>query len=35
MIPIQEARPATTHMFVVNPLTGGTLLSLFSTLSPM
>jgi len=35
MIPMQEARPATAHMFIVNPLTGGSLLSLFSTHPPM
>ncbi|MDD2852324.1 MAG: zinc metalloprotease HtpX [Desulfuromonadaceae bacterium] len=35
MIPLQEARPATAHMFIVNPLTGGGLMSLFSTHPPM
>ena len=35
MIPMQEARPATAHMFIVNPLTGGGLMSLFSTHPPM
>jgi heat shock protein HtpX len=35
MLPMQEARPATAHMFIVNPLTGGGLLSLFSTHPPM
>lgn len=35
MIPMQEARPATAHMFIVNPLTGSTLSSLFSTHPPM
>jgi heat shock protein HtpX len=34
-IPMQEARPATAHMFIVNPLTGGSLLKLFSTHPPM
>jgi len=34
-IPMQEARPATAHMFIVNPLTGGGLMSLFSTPPPM
>lgn len=34
-IPMQEARPATAHMFIVNPLTGGGLASLFSTHPPM
>src|SRR5512138_1261892 len=27
MIPMQEARPATAHMFIVNPLSGGALLN--------
>jgi heat shock protein HtpX len=35
MIPMQEARPATAHMFIVNPLTGGGLANLFSTHPPM
>jgi heat shock protein HtpX len=35
MIPMQEARPATAHLFIVNPLTGGALMSLFSTHPPM
>jgi heat shock protein HtpX len=35
MIPMGEARPATAHMFIVNPLTGGSLLKLFSTHPPM
>lgn len=35
MIPMQEARPATAHMFIVNPLTGGSLSKLFSTHPPM
>lgn len=34
-IPMQEARPATAHMFIVNPLTGGGMMSLFSTHPPM
>jgi len=34
-IPMVEARPATAHMFIVNPLTGGGLMSLFSTHPPM
>jgi heat shock protein HtpX len=34
-IPMQEARPASAHMFIVNPLTGGSLLKLFSTHPPM
>jgi heat shock protein HtpX len=35
MIPMQEAQPATAHLFIVSPLTGGSLLSLFSTHPPM
>lgn len=35
MIPMQDARPATAHMFIVSPLTGGALLKLFSTHPPM
>jgi len=35
MIPMQDARPATAHMFIVNPLTGGSILKLFSTHPPM
>ena len=35
MLPLQEARPATAHMFIVNPLTAGGLLQLFSTHPPM
>jgi heat shock protein HtpX len=35
MIPMQEARPATAHMFIFNPLTGGAFISLFSTHPPM
>ncbi len=34
-VPMLEARPATAHMFIVNPLTGGALLRLFSTHPPM
>jgi heat shock protein HtpX len=34
-LPMQEATPATAHMFIVNPLTGGGLMSLFSTHPPM
>jgi heat shock protein HtpX len=30
-----DATPATAHMFIVNPLTGGGLMSLFSTHPPM
>ena len=35
MLPMEEARPATAHLFIVNPLTGGALLKLFSTHPPM
>lgn len=35
MIPMEEQRPATAHLFIVNPLTGGGLMSLFSTHPPM
>jgi len=35
MLPMQEARPATAHMFIVNPLTAGALMKLFSTHPPM
>ena len=31
MVPMQEATPATSHMFIVNPLTASRLASLFST----
>jgi heat shock protein HtpX len=34
-IPMQEAKPATENMFIVNPLTGGGVLSLFSTHPPI
>ena len=34
-IPLHDARPATAHMFIVNPLTGGGMMSLFSTHPPM
>jgi heat shock protein HtpX len=30
-----DASPATAHLFIVNPLTGGGLLALFSTHPPM
>jgi len=35
MLPMAEARPATAHLFIVNPLTAGGLLQLFSTHPPM
>jgi heat shock protein HtpX len=34
-IPMEEASPASAHMFIVNPLTGGGIMSLFSTHPPM
>jgi heat shock protein HtpX len=34
-IPMMDARPATAHMFIVNPLTGGGMMALFSTHPPM
>ncbi|MBT1072460.1 zinc metalloprotease HtpX [Pelotalea chapellei] len=34
-VPMQEAQPATAHLFIVNPLTGSSLMSLFSTHPPM
>ncbi len=34
-VPMNEATPATSHMFIVNPLTGASLLKLFSTHPPM
>ena len=34
-IPMQDARPATAHMFIVNPLTGGGIMALFSTHPPL
>lgn len=34
-LPMEEARPASAHLFIVNPLTGGGLMSLFSTHPPM
>ncbi|HEY5975642.1 MAG TPA: zinc metalloprotease HtpX, partial [Geobacteraceae bacterium] len=35
MLPMQEARPATAHMFIVNPLSGQNLMALFSTHPPI
>ncbi len=35
ILPMEEAKPASAHLFIVNPLTGGGLLSLFSTHPPM
>ncbi|HOP40515.1 MAG TPA: zinc metalloprotease HtpX [Geobacteraceae bacterium] len=34
-LPMHEATPASAHMFIVNPLSGGGLASLFSTHPPM
>jgi heat shock protein HtpX len=35
VVPMHDAKPATAHMFIVNPLTGGGLLKLFSTHPPI
>jgi len=35
IVPLQDAKPATAHMFIVNPLTGGGLMKLFSTHPPI
>jgi len=35
LVPMQDAKPATAHMFIVNPLTGGGLMKLFSTHPPI
>ncbi|BCS54923.1 zinc metalloprotease HtpX [Geobacter sp. SVR] len=35
VVPMREASPASAHMFIVNPLTGGGLMTLFSTHPPM
>ncbi|MEK7703089.1 MAG: zinc metalloprotease HtpX [Nitrospirota bacterium] len=34
-VPMVDATPATAHMFIVSPLTGGGMMSLFSTHPPM
>jgi len=34
-VPMQDAKPATAHMFIVNPLTGGGIMKLFSTHPPI
>jgi heat shock protein HtpX len=34
-LPMQEARPASAHLFIVNPLSGSALFKLFSTHPPM
>jgi len=33
--PMEDARPATAHLFIVNPLSGGSIAGLFSTHPPM
>jgi heat shock protein HtpX len=35
VVPLHDAKPATAHMFIVNPLTGGGLMNLFSTHPPI
>jgi heat shock protein HtpX len=35
VIPMHDANPATAHMFIVNPLSGGGLMTLFSTHPPV
>ena len=35
VIPMHDPKPATAHMFIVNPLTGGGLMKLFSTHPPI
>lgn len=35
IIPLQNANPATSHLFIVNPLTGGGMRNLFSTHPPI
>lgn len=35
IVPMEDAKPATAHMFIVNPLTGGGILKLFSTHPPI
>jgi heat shock protein HtpX len=35
IIPMHDAKPATAHMFIVNPLHGGGLMTLFSTHPPI
>ncbi len=34
-LPMRSAEPATAHMMIVNPLSGGGLMSLFSTHPPL
>jgi heat shock protein HtpX len=35
LVPMHDAKPATAHMFIMNPLTGGGLMKLFSTHPPI
>jgi heat shock protein HtpX len=35
MIKPMDANPSTAHMFIVNPLSGGTIMNLFSTHPPL
>jgi heat shock protein HtpX len=35
IVPMEDAKPATAHMFIVNPLMGGGLMNLFSTHPPI
>jgi len=34
-VPMHDAQPATAHMFIVNPLSGGSIMKLFSTHPPV
>jgi heat shock protein HtpX len=34
-IPMQDAKPSTAHLFIVNPLTGSSIMNLFSTHPPI
>ena len=34
-LPMQANHPSTAHMFIVNPLSGGSLMNLFSTHPPL
>ncbi len=35
VVPLQDAKPATAHLFIVNPLSGGGIMKLFSTHPPI
>ena len=35
VVPMHDAKPATAHMFIVNPLSGGSIMKLFSTHPPV